>query len=145
MCIRDSINGVYQNKTTYNVSGSTLSFTAGAPATGDLIEVMIITSASLVQFDPQNYTTSTISASTTAVKNTLYVFTADLTLTLPATPSDGDSIKISNLSAGATCILARNGSLIMGNATDLTLDNAVASFELIYSGATKGWVIIGPQ
>ena len=139
------INGVYQNKTTYNVAGSTLSFTAGAPATGDLIEVMIITSASLVQFDPQNYTTSTISASTTAVKNTLYVFTADLTLTLPATPSDGDSIKISNLSAVATCILARNGSLIMGNATDLTLNNAVASFELIYSGATKGWVIIGPQ
>ena len=139
------INGVYQNKTTYNIAGSTLSFTAGAPATGDLIEVMIITSASLVQFDPQNYTTSTISASTTAVKNTLYVFTADLTLTLPATPSDGDSIKISNLSAVATCILARNGSLIMGNATDLTLDNAVASFELIYSGATKGWVIIGPQ
>ena len=139
------INGVYQNKTTYNIAGSTLSFTAGAPATGDLIEVMIITSASLVQFDPQNYTTSTISASTTAVKNTLYVFTADLTLTLPATPSDGDSIKISNLSAVATCILARNGSLIMGSATDLTLNNAVASFELIYSGATKGWVIIGPQ
>ena len=106
---------------------------------------MIITSASLVQFDPQNYTTSTISASTTAVKNTLYVFTADLTLTLPATPSDGDSIKISNLSTVATCILARNGSLIMGSATDLTLNNAVASFELIYSGATKGWVIIGPQ
>ena len=139
------INGVYQNKTTYNIAGSTLSFTAGAPATGDLIEVMIITSASLVQFDPQNYTTSTISASTTAVKNTLYVFTADLTLTLPATPSDGDSIKISNLSAVATCVLARNGSLIMGSATDLTLNNAVASFELIYSGATKGWVIIGPQ
>jgi len=139
------INGVYQNKTTYNIAGSTLSFTAGAPATGDLIEVMIITSASLVQFDPQNYTTSTISASTTAVKNTLYVFTADLTLTLPATPSDGDSIKISNLSTVATCILARNGSLIMGSATDLTLNNAVASFELIYSGATKGWVIIGPQ
>lgn len=139
------INGVYQNKTTYNIAGSTLSFTAGAPATGDLIEVMIITSASLVQFDPQNYTTSTISSSTTAVKNTLYVFTANLTLTLPATPADGDSIKISNLSAVATCILARNGSLIMGSATDLTLNNAVASFELIYSGATKGWVIIGPQ
>ena len=139
------INGVYQNKTTYNIAGSTLSFTAGAPATGDLIEVMIITSASLVQFDPQNYTTSTISSSTTAVKNTLYVFTANLTLTLPATPADGDSIKISNLSAVATCILARNGSLIMGSATNLTLNNAVASFELIYSGATKGWVIIGPQ
>ncbi len=139
------INGVYQNKTTYNVAGSTLSFTSGAPATGDIIEVMIITSASLVTITPSNYATQTISTSITGVKNTLYVFTANLTLTLPASPSNGDSIKISNLSGVATCVLARNGSLIMGSATDLTLNNAVASFELIYSGATKGWVIIGPQ
>jgi len=137
------INGVYQNKTTYNITGSTLSFTAGAPALGDIIEVMIITSASLVQFDPQNYAPQTISTNTTAVKNTLYVFTANLTLTLPASPAGGDSIKISNLSGVATCVLARNGSLIMGSATDLTLNNATASFEIIYSGATKGWVIIG--
>jgi len=25
------------------------------------------------------------------------------------------------------------------------LDNAVASFELVYTDATNGWVIIGPQ
>lgn len=137
------INGVYQNKTTYNIAGSTLSFTAGAPATGDIIEVMIITSASLVTITPSNYATQTISTSITGVKNTLYVFTANLTLTLPATPANGDSIKISNLSGVATCVLARNGSLIMGSATDLTLNNATASFEIIYSGATKGWVIIG--
>ena len=137
------INGVYQNKTTYNVAGSTLSFTSGAPAVGDIIEVMIITSASLVNLTPSNYATQTISTSITGVKNTLYVFTANLTLTLPASPSNGDSIKISNLSGVATCVLARNGSLIMGSATDLTLDNATASFEIIYSGTTKGWVIIG--
>ena len=139
------INGVYQNKTTYNVAGSTLSFTSGAPATGDIIEVMIITNASLVNLTPSNYATQTISTSITGVKNTLYVFTANLTLTLPASPLNGDSIKISNLSGVATCVLARNGNLIMGSATDLTLNNAAASFELIYSGATKGWVIIGPQ
>ena len=137
------INGVYQNKTTYNVAGSTLSFTSGAPATGDIIEVMIITSASLVTITPSNYATQTISTSITGVKNTLYVFTANLTLTLPATPANGDSIKISNLSGVPTCVLARNGSLIMGSATDLTLNNATASFEIIYSGTTKGWVIIG--
>jgi hypothetical protein len=104
---------------------------------------MIITSASLVTITPSNYATQTISTSITGVKNTLYVFTANLTLTLPATPANGDSIKISNLSGVATCVLARNGSLIMGSATDLTLNNATASFEIIYSGATKGWVIIG--
>ena len=31
----------------------------------------------------------------------------------------------------------------MGVAADLTLDTPSASFELIYSGATKGWVIVG--
>ena len=139
------INGVYQEKTVYTVTGTTLTFTGGTPQTGDLIEVMIMTAVSLVQITASNYSVSTISANTTAVKNTLYVFTANLTLTLPISPATGDSIKISNLSAVATCVLARNGSLIMGVATDLTLNNAVASFELIYSGATKGWVIIGPQ
>ena len=88
---------------------------------------------------------SVISASTTAVNRNIYVLTADLTLTLPASPTAGDSIKISNRSAVATCIVARNGSNIMGAATDLTLDNAAASFELVYTDATNGWVIIGPQ
>ena len=140
------VNGVYQEKTNaYTVSGAVITWVGSPPATGDIIQVEIVSSVSLVTLQPQNYAVSTISASTTAVKNTLYVFTANLTLTLPATPFDGDSIKISNLSAVATCVLARNGSSIMGIAQDLTLNNAVASFELIYSGATKGWVIIGPQ
>lgn len=88
---------------------------------------------------------SVISSDTTGVANTLYVLTADLTLTLPASPSAGNSIKISNRSSVATCIVARNGSNIMGSASDLTLDNAAASFELVYTDATNGWVIIGPQ
>ena len=88
---------------------------------------------------------SVISASTTAVNRNIYVLTADLTLTLPASPTAGDSIKISNLSGVATCIVARNGNNIMATATDLTLDNAAASFELVYTDATNGWVIIGPQ
>ena len=105
--------------------------------------MIIISNLSLVQNQQVNYGVNTISASTTASKNNLYVLTADLTLTLPASPANGDSIKISNLSGVATCILGRNGSLIMGAASDLTLDTPSASFELIYSGATKGWVIVG--
>ena len=136
------VSGAYQNKDTFTVVGTTLSFSE-APASGDAIEVMIISNVSLVQNEQINYSTSVISSSTTAVKNTVYVFTADLTLTLPLAPQDGDSIKISNLSGVATCILGRNGSLIMGINQDLTLDTPSASFELIYSGATKGWVIIG--
>ena len=136
------VSGAYQNKDTFTIVGTTLSFSE-APANSDEIEVMIISNVSLVQNEQVNYGVNTISASTTASKNNLYVLTADLTLTLPVSPANGDSIKISNLSGVATCILGRNGSLIMGVASDLTLDTPSASFELIYSGATKGWVIVG--
>jgi hypothetical protein len=136
------VSGAYQNKDTFTIVGTTLSFSE-APANSDEIEVIIISNVSLVQNEQVNYGVNTISTSTTASKNNLYVLTADLTLTLPASPANGDSIKISNLSGVATCILGRNGSLIMGVASDLTLDTPSASFELIYSGATKGWVIIG--
>jgi len=136
------VSGTYQNKDTFTIVGTTLSFSE-APANSDEIEVIIISNVSLVQNEQVNYGVNTISASTTASKNNLYVLTADLTLTLPASPANGDSIKISNLSEVATCILGRNGSLIMGAASDLTLDTPSASFELKYSGATKGWVIVG--
>jgi hypothetical protein len=86
---------------------------------------------------------SVISGNTNAQAYHVYVFTANLTLTLPASPEAGQWIKISNRSGVATCVVARNGSNIMGAASDLTLDTASASFELIYSDATNGWVIIG--
>jgi hypothetical protein len=136
------ISGTYQNKDTFTIVGTTLSFSE-APANSNEIEVIIISNVSLVQNEIVNYGVNTISTSTTASKNNLYVLIADLTLTLPITPANGDSVKISNLSGVATCILGRNGSLIMGVAADLTLDTPSASFELVYSGATKGWVIVG--
>jgi len=71
-----------------------------------------------------NHTVSVINSNTNAVVNYLYVLTANLTLTLPASPSSGDSIKISNRSGVETCVLARNGNKILGAAEDLTLDTA---------------------
>lgn len=88
------------------------------------------------------YTVSSISANTTAVKNTLYVLTANLTLTLPATPTAGDGIKVSNLSGVLTCVIARNSEKIMGLAEDLTLDKTNTGFEMVYINSTVGWVII---
>ena len=150
------LNGVYQNKSTYSLSGSNIVFVT-APSNGDSIEIVSISSVNAqsvpgvtsVNGQTGEVTVAStmgvnvINSSTTATANNLYVFTANLTLTLPASPSAGDSIKISNRSGVATCVLARNGSNIMGSASDLTLDTASASFELIYSDATNGWVIIG--
>jgi len=66
------------------------------------------------------------------------------TLTLPASPSQGDKVRIvdvrktfdsNNLTVG------RNGSNIMGDSADMVVSTEGASFELIYSDSTQGWVI----
>jgi hypothetical protein len=153
------VQGVYQAKANYSLltSPTRIVLTEGAEV-GETVEVISVSGANLttspvvsvngqtgaVTFD--TYTAPTVyvvNTNTTAVANSVYVLTANLTLTLPTSPSSGDSIKISNRSGVATCVLARNGSNIMGSASDLTLDTASASFELIYSDATNGWVIIG--
>ena len=87
------------------------------------------------------YTISEISTSTTAVKDTLYVMRASLTLTLPASPSVGDKVGISNMSGTVTPIVARNGNLIAGLAEDLTIDVDSISVDFIYSGANEGWIL----
>jgi len=133
------INGVYQDKSTYSILGSTLTFST-APQNNYTIEVMQFGEVTVAGMD---YAVSVISSNTTAVKKTLYVFTASLALTLPAGVI-GNSIKISNRSGTETCTLVPDGTdKIMGSNATLTLDNANASFEIIFSGTAQGWVIIG--
>lgn len=183
------LDGVYQSKGNYSISGTTITFST-APANGVAIEVVHflpsgdftigavdsgddaiirlsgtngftddvkLVAGSNITITPSgdditiasnvstSYSVSVISSNTTAVANTLYVLTATLTLTLPASPSAGDSIKVSNRSGVATATIARNSENIMGAAEDLTLDKLNAGFELIYSGSAQGWILIGVE
>ena len=150
------IQGVYQAKSNYNLVSGEIQFTAGTPSIDDAIEVISISAVNTAGSPvtsvngevgavtvASKHNVSVISASTTAVANTLYVLTANLNLTLPASPAMGDSIKISNRSNVATCQLLRNGNNILGAAADLTLNTVAASFELVYTDTANGWVIIG--
>jgi hypothetical protein len=139
------IQGIYQEKSTYSLSAGDIIFST-PPQSGYTIEIISVNGGGIqaAQTAPAKSNVEVISTNATAVgHNYLYVLTASLTLTLPSSPSAGDSIKISNRSGTTTCVLGRNGNNIMGSASDLTLDSATASFELIYSDATNGWVIIG--
>lgn len=173
------IQGVYQEKDQYSISGTTLTFTT-APLSGYSIEVVTVGKVANVTSSPVNsvnsltgslnivggnditvtpsgsnitidsnvstsYSVSVISTNTTAVANTLYVLTASLTLTLPTSPSNGDSIKVSNRSGVATATIARNSEKIMGVESDLTLDKLNSGFEMIYSGSAEGWILIGVE
>lgn len=81
-----------------------------------------------------------ISANTAAQTGVHYIFTAALTLTLPATPANRDTVQISNLSGSIACVVARNGANIMGLAEDLTIDAKFVPITLYYTDATRGWV-----
>ncbi len=136
------LQGVYQEKSTYSLSNRVITFTT-APDNNYTIEIMSVNSGGLLTVPSHKPTVGVISSNTTAVANSVYVLTANLTLTLPANPQVGDSVKVSNRSGVATCVLGANNKKIMGAAANLTLDTASASFELIYSGVDQGWVIIG--
>ena len=91
------------------------------------------------------YTPQVLTTSTTGQKDYLYILTGGsaITLTLPSSPSAGDSIKVSNLTTVNTCAIDPAFENLMGLGQSMTLDNNNASFELIYTNSTQGWVVIG--
>ena len=66
------------------------------------------------------------------------------TLTLPASPQQGDKVRVVDVRKTFdtnALTIGRNSSNIMGDAADMTVSTEGASFELIYSDSTQGWVI----
>jgi len=90
-----------------------------------------------------NYPVNVISTATNASVKEAYVFTADVTLTLPVAPLLGDWVEVSNLSATPSPIIARNGKKIVGLEENLTIDTAYTGFRLVFTGDSLGWTIIG--
>ena len=159
------IDGVYQEITTYSISGTNLVFNTGnAPAAGTNVETKTtadynvgaaVDTVSLGQsniignvdlrINPIEVTSGT---TRTGVANSLYIFTSTTgsisTLTLPASPTAGDSIKISNIGGLANVIATSGTDKIMGQTGPMTIDVTNAAFELIWSNiAAQGWIIIG--
>lgn len=90
------------------------------------------------------WNTTDITSATTLVKGTGYFVdtsSAAVTLTLPASPNRGDTIKIIDLGSAATnnITVARNSEKIQGLSEDMTVSTDEAAFGLVYSGSTNGW------
>lgn len=89
-----------------------------------------------------------ISANDTAVSNEGYMINAsggDITLTLPASPSEGDTVGVKdayNMATTNTITVARNSENIEGAAEDLVIDVDGAGLILVYCDATRGWEIV---
>lgn len=119
-------------------NGSTVVFASGLAA-GDIVDMVAYGTFTLS--NPRK-NVSVVSTNTSATSGTNYVLTASLTLTLPASPTVGDWVGVSNLSGTTTCVVGRNGSNIQGLAEDLTIDTLNAAVELMYADSTRGWVFI---
>jgi hypothetical protein len=89
--------------------------------------------------------TVTVTASTaiTAAANFHYVLTAATaaTVTLPASPTIGDTIYVTAANGLVTNVVARNGKPIQNLSEDMTLDNPYASAQLRFTDNTEGWVM----
>lgn len=80
-----------------------------------------------------------VNSNTTAVKGNAYLMTTSLTLTLPASPAIDDQVGVINASGTTTCVIERNGLLLMGLAENMTVNKLNVGFTLVYTGPSKGW------
>lgn len=87
----------------------------------------------LIQRMPVYTANQTLTVGTASIVNSA----SNLTMTLPSTPSVGDSLIISNQGTG-TVTVDRNGNNIKSLAENGTL-NAGSSTQLVYVDATIGW------
>jgi len=86
------------------------------------------------------FTTNVVTGNTTASKdNHYYVNGSGITLTLPSSPTVGDEVRFSEVAGNTNNIIARNGSNIMGSASDLTVDTAYLVLYLRYVDSSIGW------
>jgi hypothetical protein len=143
-----TLDGLVQiPETHYTISSSDISFSE-IPISNTTIEIRNITgvvsgggsggTGTSIETEIVNETTQT------AVKDKRYVIanTSATTLTLPATPTLGDTLYVLVANDLANNIVARNGSKIMGVEEDLTLDVENISLGLVYVNSTLGWRII---
>jgi hypothetical protein len=139
-------NGLVQIPTVdYTISGGTLTFD-GAPANGISIQIRELAIATATTSPGITWNISSSNITMTA-SNGYFVDTSGgaKTMTLPASATLGDTIRINDLAgsfATNNLTVARNSHKIQGIADDLLIDADQSSFGLVYSNSTYGWKVL---
>jgi len=90
---------------------------------------------------------SVVTGNTTMVSGRGYFVnttSAAITMTLPASPSLGDTVTVIDYAGTAdtnNITIGRNSQPIQGTAEDLTVATERAAFTLVYSDSTHGWLL----
>tara|TARA_R110002153_G_C13225877_1_gene489310 strand:- start:717 stop:1133 length:417 start_codon:yes stop_codon:yes gene_type:complete len=129
------------------LSGSILGSSAVVSISGSFSGSFAGDGSRLTNLPPYNYSPTIQTTNFTAISGRAYIISSSsspVTMSLPLTPQNGDSIKLANMD-GRPTLVARNGSKIMSDAEDMTLDIVASSFELMYESTLIGWTIIGSR
>lgn len=113
--------------------------TAGAGTTDPALDPSVWAATQLMPM-PITVTTTTYTAG--AQDHCVITNVATTTITLPASPSLGDTVWVTVTNNLTTNVIARNGKTIMGSATDLTLDLPYQTTRLRFvniGGANTDW------
>jgi len=138
------IDGVYQDKSTYTISGTTLTFSP-APGNGAKIEVVHIKASSSGSGISWDSSIQTANFTATAGEG-YFVNTAGgaITVTLPASPSLGNEVSIVDYTgtfATNNLTINPNGNKIRGGTVNKLLNANNKAITLVFTDSTEGWVI----
>lgn len=128
------------NATTLQVAGTSITATAA-----ELNYSSGVTSAIQTQIDSKNALPILKGANYTASAGEFVIATAgSITITLPASPSAGNTVTVKDgtgAAATTTFTVGRNGENIASSATDLTFDKNFAEITMTYINGTIGWSV----
>ena len=146
--IQDATDRTTANKYTLSIKTAGSSSPIAVPVGATMVVHSNGTDARLDVLQEGNFeiTSTSITAYTAVAGDNLLIDTAStgVTITLPSSPSKGDTVSIMDVSAtggfGSNNVTVnRNGQPIRGAASNLTLNNNNQSIKLRYTNATKGW------
>ena len=152
--IQDATDRTTANKYTLSIKTAGSSNPIAVPVGATMLIHSNGTDARLDILQKGNFaiTSSSITAYTAVPGDNLLIDTAaaQVTITLPATPTMGDEVSIMDVSATGgfgsnKVIVNRNGQPIRGAASNLDLTSNNQSIKLRYTNATKGWQYVYNQ
>ena len=129
---------------TYTASGTTLSRTVSESSNADAAlnltgAAVVYVSATAADIPPVSYVRKIANYTAAAGENIIADTSGGAwTLTLPATPSSGDALKVADGAdwSANNLTVGRNGSTIEGDAADMTMDIGGVSVSFVYDGTT---------
>lgn len=128
------------NKAASTAFVSATAFSAALPGQSGNAGKFVRTNGTTALWSDLVDTPLVISTNTAAVVCRTYVISAALTLTLPASPANGEWVEFVNRSGLTTPVVARNGNNIQGLAEDMVINTLNAAVRLTFVTG-QGWII----